>query len=382
MKRIIACCLAALLASSAASRPPPPRELPDYVCPVGGERFEQYGHMQNRLDKDSEEILYDKSWLPVRLDIDEFRGFPECPSNGLPMYRTFTPEELKRLPKLLKHPEFRALLKDTPQPLRTHWLATQFGDSAESKLLIIVPAIDLARSAAMRKRALELVIEAFEASPFGVSEEARFGLELSLPGQILFRLIYVHSFRELGQFERALAELKLLPTNQLTGVIPQPILGPEEAEGDFRWQPVLNDREIWDRSQDERLVLQIAKVEQIIVRRNASATPFELLDEDEAARRCELFKPSELSPSNLTFCNQPTVLAKRKLIAEEREEYQRKDQSGENAAKVAEWATECRKAEDQIEVLDKKPMPLSSDDQSLRASFAVTLAACAARRAM
>jgi hypothetical protein len=172
----------------------------------------------------------------------------------------------------LKHPKFRALLKDTPQPLRTYWLATQFGDSAESKLLLIVPAIDLAGSTAMRKRALELVVEAFEASPFGVSEETRFAMEVSLPGQILFRLIYVHALRELGQFERALAELKSLPTNQLTGIVPQPIYGPEEADGDFRWQPVLNDREIWDRSQDERLVLQIAKVEKILLRRDVIPT--------------------------------------------------------------------------------------------------------------
>jgi hypothetical protein len=109
---------------------------------------------------------------------------------------------------------------------------------------------------------------------------------------------------------------------------------------------------------------------------------FELLDENEAVNRCEYYKPRELSLSNQTFCNQPAVVAKRKLLAEERAEYQRREQSGENAAKAAEWAAQCAILRSKQEEGDKLPMTSSAEDQSKTSRIAVDLAACAAIEAM
>ena len=382
MKRIIACCLVALLASSAASRPPPPRELPKYVCAVGGERFEQYGHTQNRVDEKGEQLSAPKAWLPIRFDIDEFNGFPECPTNGLPMYREFTPGELARLPALLKDREFRALRKDTPQPMRAHWLATELGDSAEAKLYLIVPALDLARSSAMRKRALLQIVAAFETSPFGASWHARYDIGEFLTEKIRFRLIYVHALRELGLFERALAELKSLPIKQLTGIVPKPILGPEEGEGDNRWRPTVNQSEIYDRSQDMVVFAEIAKIEKIVLRRDATANLFELLDEDKAVRKCEWDNEDKLAPSNRTYCMKPSILAKRKLYADEQEESLRRSQSGQDAVEEAARAMRCEVAKSVRVQIDKLPKPLSPEDQSNSSRIASELVACAAYDAM
>ena len=105
------------------TRPPPPLNVPEYQCPVGGELFKQYENVQTRLDQQrlpiAKVMLSEK-----RYDIDDLFGLPECPTNGLPMYREFSADEILKLERFLLDPEFIKLKRRAPQPMRSFWLAT------------------------------------------------------------------------------------------------------------------------------------------------------------------------------------------------------------------------------------------------------------------
>ena len=373
--------LSLMLAASAEARPPPPVVLPDYTCPIGDEPFVQYEGMQNRLGSGEGWPIFDliSSDPGFRYDIANsegyYEGFPECPSNGLPMYRTFTADELKRLPTLLKDPAFLALRKGTPQPMRIHWLATQFGDSPEQRLVLAIPAVYLARTSRIRKRARQLVANAFAEVPFGFSfkehSQLDSGKPIPLADKIDFRMIYVHTLRTLGEFDKALAELNALPVSELNGTVPDPIEGPVEGEGENAWRPVLNQDEIDERKKDRYQLAQIALTEQIILRRDPTPTLFELMAEGHALSQCEEFKRSKLSPSNRAFCNRPSIVTRRKMWVAEIE----------SAVDAAAHAAACSAPDSQRAEIEKKPKPWSPEDETIHAALAAQEASCDIMRA-
>jgi hypothetical protein len=381
MKRYIACCLGVLLHSAAQSSPYSSVDWSDFVCPVGGERFTKEGFEPPRFKG------YD---VPVRAsefrrfrerDSDEFAEFPECPSNGLPLYREFTKNELKRLPALLNDPAFIALRKDT-QPMRSYWLATRLGNSAETKLVLILPAIELARTLAERKRVVGIVVKAFEIVPFDASFEKQFEAKPSPASKIVVRLVYIDSLRELGLFQRALVELNALPIDQLDGIVPDPVYGPVQQEGETQLQFVLNDSEAGERRFDQAVLAQIPKFEEAIVRRDSTPTLFELLHEYDAVKRCERHNYISLAPSNQKFCNQPPIVVRRKEYAKSQLDAENLRKSAKSSIEAASLVAQCEIADSERERIEKLPTPLSPDDEQTRGRIAVELAACAAIDAM
>lgn len=180
-------------------------DVREFTCPIGGAKFSQdVGYASMPLVQ-----FADGSWLG---DVDIDVQIPECPGNGVLLipdyehpqpsgefsYRDYTPEQLARLPGLLKGDEFLALRAKTRHE-RAQWLATQLGMPATTRFQLLVRASWTARDPAERKRLVSRIAAEGPAlvDAFDAPEAER------LPS----RLLLANALRELGRFDEAAARL-------------------------------------------------------------------------------------------------------------------------------------------------------------------------------
>jgi len=91
------------------------------ICPVGGEVIDTY------------ELTSCSSWganmnLKRRGNCDHFDKILICPETGLPLYKSFTADEIRRLARVLVSPEFE-VIKDQPTFQVSYGLAAILGDT-------------------------------------------------------------------------------------------------------------------------------------------------------------------------------------------------------------------------------------------------------------
>ncbi len=363
------------LLDPAWSRPPPPLEFPRYACPVGGENFEQYESMQNRLGKDGKPIEGDPR-PGIRWDIDEFYGVPECPTNGLPMYREFSVDEVARLASLINSSEFKALRKNMPQPMRSFWLATQLGDSIEKRLILLLPANSMSASPKQRRMILEWIAGAFAQVPFGLSFEKFDGGGDSIAAQVYFRLIYVDTLRQLGRFDQAAAELKALPKDRLIGTIPAPITRIVKEGGDEDYEEVINQAEIRRREEDSFRLESIAGMEAALLRRDATPNLLELGPSFAGVEACSRPDAAEFNRANKAYCARPEIAARAKAERARYEASQKPDPDAE--ARADEDKKKCAASMAELEEIEKLPFPLSPENQEKKEAYQRDQAYCIA----
>ncbi|HYC05809.1 MAG TPA: hypothetical protein VED40_21125 [Azospirillaceae bacterium] len=198
MRHIGATLLAALLtlapgpAGAAMSAPV------EITCPVGGERFTftdtpSYSTWGTRPDGKPF-----GSWdfpLPI----------PECPGNGLVLYKDFSPAEIKRLRQIADQPGYRALRGETTY-YRAAWLTRELEGGGLEAAWRLLQASWQADGAPERKaRYQREFVEAAAALP-----AAPDSLDwLALQGRA------ANALRELGEFDRAARLLAGLPPRPL-----------------------------------------------------------------------------------------------------------------------------------------------------------------------
>lgn len=196
----------ATLAGSAPSTEPARFDVREFVCPLGDAKFSQdVGYLSMPLVQ-----FPDGSWLG---DIGIDAQIPECPANGLLLlpdydqatsvgsrlgYRAFTPEQLERLPALLRSAPFEAL-RVKGRHERALWLATQLGLPAKVRWELLVRSSWATADAAERRR----LVERLAAEGPALIKE----FEADAPGALGARVLVANALRELGRFDEARARI-------------------------------------------------------------------------------------------------------------------------------------------------------------------------------
>lgn len=261
--------LVALALQSATSTPPLHQGSAELTCPVGGERFAAVTTLMFSISgRRPDEKPYSELPFP--------RPLPECPSNGLVMFASFTPAEIEQLGKWIATPVYQGM-RGTESPFyRAYWLAKKIGrpdaDAIESLLPAIWSAKEQDHDDPRRPRTMRyqhVLIAAVESAPASVSLDDRVWLQEQ----------GANALREMGDYSgaermRARAEIAVPQTTR-------PALG-----------------------------IYLQKLKVVIARRDPSDEPLDMIPDVQAAIICKN-KPS-LDPFERSYCARPeiaTVLA-------------------------------------------------------------------------
>jgi hypothetical protein len=265
--------------------PPSPQEI---TCPVGGEKFVHFGYSGRY-------VSYSNPDGSSEGDASGADNLPECPKNGLVVFKEFSEAELERLPSILAARDFFEL----PRHQQFDLLIAATWDQDRRR-----------REKYMRKLA------AVSDSPENASPDT--------PDDFWVRLIFVNAWRETGQFDGAMRRLKALPIERLNVLIPDAVYGPEEVFGGEKFRPVVN-RDAISAATDKLAIHGYAKrMEVVVARRDPSRFLLELLPFKQASWFCRDMGVPELSKANRQFCAEPAMTAEvrrlRVVAAQEEEE--------------------------------------------------------------
>jgi hypothetical protein len=138
-------------------------------------------------------------------------ALPECPDNGLVLYKEYDPGEVARLEPLVRSEAYQALRKDGTQYYRAYWLMREMGVGPELYLWALLQASwEADGRPELRKRYLEELVAASAKVPPKPSDLTWIGME----GRS------INALRELGRFDEALARLDKVPLAGLDAPAP------------------------------------------------------------------------------------------------------------------------------------------------------------------
>src|SRR5829696_6059662 len=154
--------LAAAVAAFALAAGPAPAGIPvteTMTCPIGGGSFSfttsaSYSTYGERPDGKP----YGSWTFPLAL--------PECPDNGLVLYKDYTPDEVAKLEPLVASEAYQALRKEDTPYYRAYWLMKAMGLGPERYLWALPEAGREAQAKGdVRRRHLAELAEATAAVP-------------------------------------------------------------------------------------------------------------------------------------------------------------------------------------------------------------------------
>jgi hypothetical protein len=256
---LVACALLALALPVAGDAGVPMSQRA--TCPIGGRSFEYVTAASYTTWGARPDGRPFASW-------EFLLALPECPDNGLVMYRAFSEEEVARLRPLVASPEYQALRRsgDTSY-YRASWLMERMGAPATHSLWALVQASWQAEAdPALRRRYLE--------------ELVRRGSALGEPRDleaVAVRARVANALRELGRFEEAAAMIAATPVETLA-----PDSETVRATADWR-------------GHYRRLGI-------VVARRDASIEPIDMIPRREAQRRCQ--QPAALDAAARALCRE------------------------------------------------------------------------------
>lgn len=244
------------------------------TCPVGGESFSAWqANMFSTYGSRPDGRPY--SYLPFPLPV------PECPSNHLVVFDTFSDAEVAALAKLIVTPAYAKLVaNDDSAYYRAFWLATQLGRPdpdalswLEAALWAVTPGFDEGPAskdglARQRQYAFEFVDRVRHLAP-ATGAQNRVWLTARAANQL----------RQLGDFSGAKAMLR-------------------------------NARSVADQpGVDEGWRVHLDKLATVIGRRDASVEPLDMIPATEAARRCTRSGRHPLKRMEKRLCAAPEIVA-------------------------------------------------------------------------
>jgi hypothetical protein len=268
--------IAALLAS--APLVPTSAGLPvtkSMTCPIGGGTFDyttsaSYTTFGTRPDGKP----YGSWTFPMAL--------PECPANGLVLYKDYTPEEVAKLEPLVASEAYQALRQADTQYYRAYWLMKEMGLGPEAHLWALLQASwEADGKPELRARYQTELVEASAKVPLEPTSLNWVGMEARA----------VNALRELGRFDEALARLDKVPTAPLDVTIPQ---GTSESA------PVreAKQRRAW--------LTYLKELRAVIERKDVSPEPLDLIPSNVALGRC-IDEAATLGEHQRAFCEKETV---------------------------------------------------------------------------
>jgi hypothetical protein len=258
-------------------------------CAVGGERFTHTETMAYTVFGHRPDGKPYGSWtFPLPL--------PVCPGNGLVMYRDFSKTEKASLKALIASEEYRSLLAENDTPYyRAAWLERQLSPSSEDTPWILLQATWEADGQPERQARYDRAfIAAVDRAP-------------SKPADLTWAALQARAAnaeRQLSEFEAAAGRLTLLDRGVTEpGQPPDP-----DAERRASWKTF------------------ITKLGAVIVRRDNSREPLDMLDEQLAAQMCEAAADrSQFRP--IGFCESPAMLNAIKALNDVTEQQEEESQN-------------------------------------------------------
>jgi hypothetical protein len=250
----------------AAQTPAPVRRA--MTCPIGGEKF-QFTTVSSIV-----------SW-GERPDGKPYGSFPleipECPKNGLVLYKDYEPQEVAKLEPLVASDAYQALRKSDAPFYRAYWLMREVGVAAGPRLIALQRAIwTVDDKPELRARYLAEFVTETAKLPRKPEDVNWIGME----GRA------VNALRELGRFDEASARLAKLPLSALAVAEPK-VTDRSPAANQAR------TRRNWLR--------YLKELKPVIDRRDASVEPFDMLPKREWTSRC--INGKDLSETQQAFCN-------------------------------------------------------------------------------
>ncbi len=255
---------------------PYPRKM---TCAVGGENFTHVGTASYSIYGDRPDGKPYGSWkFPIAL--------PVCPGNGLVMYREFTKDEIARLKPLIESAEYRAMIpRDTPY-FRAAWLERALKPDSDS-----IPWITLSASwEADGDPALKAAYQRAFADLAVATKPAPENLEW-----LFLQMRAANALRELGEFDKALALIRAVPRDGLAVEVPDRTNDNYEAVQDA-------ESRVW-------LAEFLPRLEAVILRRDSSSEPLDLIPLRMAIGECLRAKEAAARLPPAGFCQSGKVVA-------------------------------------------------------------------------
>jgi hypothetical protein len=267
MKRLLI--LALLAPAPAALAAPVPAARP-MTCPVGGGAFVYRPAPPATVSGERPDGKpYTNGVVPPPL--------PECPANGLVLYKDYDPDEVAKLEPIVALDAYQALRKDDVQYYRAYWLMKAMGLGPEDYLWVLLQASWQADDRPeLRARYLAELAEASAKVPPRPDDINWIGME----GRA------IDALRELGKFDEAQGRLAKVPLKGLDVPAPEP-LDSSPAAKDARL------RRAW--------LAYFTAMKPVLARKDSSRDPFDLLPRNVALGRC-LDAAGALDEAQKAFC--------------------------------------------------------------------------------
>lgn len=210
-------------------------------------------------------------------------AIPECPDNGLVLYKDYSAEEVAKLEPLIASEAYQALRKEDTPYYRAYWLMKEMGLGPERYLWALLQASWEAEARPdLRKRYLAELAEASGKVPPRPGDLNWIGME----GRA------INALRELGRFDEALARLDKIPLSALNVEIPTGAgVSPESAAQ-------ARTRRGWHQF--------FTAIRPVIARRDSSIEPLDLLPRSVALDRC-LEAPARLDETGRAWCEKESA---------------------------------------------------------------------------
>ena len=194
----------AALGSPAAGAVPETPVTETMTCPLGGGSFPfapTASHTTTGERPDGKP--YGSAAFPQPL--------PECPDNGLVLYKDYTAAEVAKLEPIVASEAYQALRKEDTPYYRAYWLMKVMGLAPERYLWPLLQASwEAEAKPELRKRYLTELAEASAVVPARPGDLNWIGME----GRA------INALRELGRFDEALARLDKVPLGGLDVPVP------------------------------------------------------------------------------------------------------------------------------------------------------------------
>ncbi len=270
MRILVLASAVAAFAGPAAGAPAAPSAVRQMTCPIGGASFP--------FELVAPPVVAGER--PDGRPIGTVRfplALPECPDNGLVLYKDYDPAEVAKLEPLVASEAYQALRKDGTQYYRAYWLMREMGVGPDLYLWALLQASwEADGKPELKKRYLEELVEASAKVPPRPADLTWIGME----GRS------INALRELGRFDEALARLDKVPLAGLDAATPAGAAAtPETVSARTRrgWKTLFT-------------AIRLA-----IERRDSSPEPLDLLPRSVAAGRC-LDGADKLDEAGRAFC--------------------------------------------------------------------------------
>ena len=304
-KLVLAAALAALaLPAVAAGQAEVARTL---TCPLGGETFQyRIPALPPVAGVRPDGKPYGPAAYPPPL--------PECPGNGLVLYKDYDAAEVARLEPLIASEEYKALGRDHVERYRAWWLMKQMGVDPKLALNTLLQASWQA-DAKPELRARYLAEFA--------AESAKLASDPADAGWLSFEGRAINALRELGRFDEARARLAEVPLASLEAEVAGAAKAPAAAGNAAR-----------QAANRRAAVAYLRALGAVIERGDSSAEPLDLLPRRIALGRC-IDGAASLAEAQRAFCTAETaaVDALRAARAKEKAELEALKKSREESGR-------------------------------------------------